>query len=361
MQRTFSVALNGSLVGYFQGRKGLRQGDPISPYLFVLAMEVLSRLLIDAALDTANFGFHPKCRSLMLNHLCFADDLLIFSGAEMNSLRTIKTVLAEFEDLSGLKANPAKSTFFCAGVHVEDKKAMLEFLQMSEGFLPVQYLGIPLISKRLSTADCEALLAKITARIDSWLVRHLSFAGRLQLISSVLFSLQVFWARVFILPKKIIRLLEQKFNRFLWCGGDSNAKAKVAWEKVCVPKREGGLGLKRLEIWNQAAMLNHIWNLFVQAGSLWVAWVEANWLKGKSFWQVSIPHSCSWSWKKLLKLRELAKNFIQFKVGDGSQIFLWYDHWHPDGCLFEKIRFRAIYDAGSCVGAKVSSIIRNGD
>lgn len=139
------------------------------------------------------------------------------------------------------------------------------------------------------------------------------------------------------------------------------AKAKVAREKVCVPKKEGGLGLKRLEIWNQAAMLNHIWNFFAQAWSLWVAWVEANWLKGKSFWQVSVPQSCSWSWKKLFKLREIAKNFIRFKVGDGSRIFLWSDHWHSAGCLLDKFGFRAVYDAGSYVATRVSSIIRNGD
>jgi hypothetical protein len=117
---------------------------------------------------------------------------------------------------------------------------------MPEGSLPVRYLGVPLITKRLSAMDCDALVAKIAGRIDSWLVRHLSFARRLQLISSILFSLQVFWARVFILPKKVIRLIEQKFNRFLWSGKDTKAKAKVAWDKVCFPKSEGVLGLGNL-------------------------------------------------------------------------------------------------------------------
>jgi hypothetical protein len=108
-------------------------------------------------------------------------------------------------------------------------------------------------------------------------------------------------------------------------------------------------------------MLNHIWNLFEQAGSLWVAWVEDNWLKGKSFLQVSIPQYCSWSWKKTLKLREVAKSFIRFKVGDGSRIFLWYDNWHPAGCLLDKHGFWTIYDAGSSAGAKLSSIIYDRD
>lgn len=80
---------------------------------------------------------------------------------------------------------------------------------------------------------------------------------------------------MFILPKKVIRLLKQKFNQFLWCGNGSKAKAKVSWDKVCCPK-EGGLGRKGLE-----AMLHHIWSLFAQVESLWVAWVKSNWLKAR--------------------------------------------------------------------------------
>jgi hypothetical protein len=78
-------------------------------------------------------------------------------------------------------------------------------------------------------------------------------------------------------------LIEQKLNRFLWSGRDSKAHAKVAWSKVCLPKRERGLGIKSIAVWNQASMLNHIWNLFSKAGSLWVAWTKANWLNGRNF------------------------------------------------------------------------------
>jgi len=76
-------------------------------------------------------------------------------------------------------------------------------------------------------------------------------------------------------------------------------------------KKERGLGIKDIEVWNQASILNHIWNLFAKAGSLWVAWVN-----------IPIPKSCSWSLKKILKFRDIAKKFIRFKVGDGSKIFL---------------------------------------
>jgi hypothetical protein len=164
----FTIALNGSLVGCFPGKKGLKQGDPISPYLFVIAMEVLSLLLDESAANNPRFGFHPKCQSLGLTHLCFADDLLIVSATTSESIRVIQGVLSEFEELSGLKANPAKSSFFCSGVSGDDNKDLFDILKMTEGSLPVRYLGAPLIMKRLIAADCEGLVAKFTSRIDSW-------------------------------------------------------------------------------------------------------------------------------------------------------------------------------------------------
>lgn len=81
-------------------------------------------------------------------------------------------------------------------------------------------------------------------------------------------------------------------------------------------------------------------------------------LKGKSFWEVKVPQVCSWSWRKILKLRDIARNFIQFKVGDGSGIFMWLVWWHPNGVLYEKFGQRIVYDAGSKVGAKLSSVLR---
>jgi hypothetical protein len=92
-----------------------------------------------------------------------------------------------------------------------------------------------------------------------------------------------------------------------------------------------------------------------------VGWVEKNLLKGNSLWQVSIPQNGSWSWKKLLKFRNVAKQFLSFKVGDGSKIFLWHDSWHPEGCLFDNFGYRVIYDAGRNIGPRVSTIIKDGE
>jgi len=134
----------------------------------------------------------------------------------------------------------------------------------------------------------------ITERIDSWTSKNLTFTGRLQLLSSVLYSLQVYWTGIFVLPKKSLKDINQKFNRFIWNGKNGNfAKAKIAWNEICYPKREGGLGLKNLDIWNISSMMRHIWSMFARSGSIWVAWIKQYMLKGRSFWSVSIPQNCS--------------------------------------------------------------------
>jgi hypothetical protein len=154
-------------VGFFKGAKGLRQGDPISPYLFVIAMEVFSKIMEDYTKAGSGFSFNPKCSRLKLTHLCFADDLLLFCDASIPSISIVKAALLEFERISGLKANPSKSSFFCSGISVRMKDHLLAELQMMEGVLPVRYLGVPLISSRLSAEDCRMLLERISRRIGS--------------------------------------------------------------------------------------------------------------------------------------------------------------------------------------------------
>jgi hypothetical protein len=99
---------------------------------------------------------------------------------------------------------------------------------MGVGVLPVRYLGIPLSSKKLSAGDCDILIQKNSGRIDSWLSKHLiTFAGRLQLISSVLYSIQMYWTSVFILPKRLSK--SNKFSRCATWEEIRNKKTKVEW------------------------------------------------------------------------------------------------------------------------------------
>jgi hypothetical protein len=107
--------------------------------------------------------------------------------------------------------------------------------------------------------------------------------------------------------------------------------------------------------WNKEAVFKHIWSLFTNSGSLWVAWVHDSLLKGKSFWTIKIPQDCTWGWRTLLKLREEVRRFIKFEVVDGKKIYVW----HPAGPLLLKYGPRVIYDADSQLQAKVDSMLQN--
>ncbi|KAL0419002.1 UNVERIFIED_CONTAM: hypothetical protein Sradi_1313700 [Sesamum radiatum] len=186
---SFSVSLNGSIHGFFKGGRGLRQGDPMSPYLFVLVMEIWNLLLKFRIKEAADFQYHWKCKDIGLINLCFADDVLLFCKAHLPSIIVISDTLNEFAALSGLKVNPAKSQIIFSRAVQQERQQILDYLGFQEGSLPVKYLGIPLTSSRLTIADCRPLIDKVDARLAGWNNQILSYAGRLQLIKSVLSTL----------------------------------------------------------------------------------------------------------------------------------------------------------------------------
>ncbi|GKD87355.1 RNA-directed DNA polymerase, eukaryota, reverse transcriptase zinc-binding domain protein, partial [Tanacetum coccineum] len=118
---SFSIAINGENCGFFKGGRGLRQGDPMSPYLFTLVMEILNLLMIRKVKNNELFQYHFGCKQLKITHVCFADDLLMFCHGDSDSVRIIKEVIDEFSGVSGLLPNCNKSTIIFGSVSEEDR------------------------------------------------------------------------------------------------------------------------------------------------------------------------------------------------------------------------------------------------
>ncbi|KAL0284375.1 UNVERIFIED_CONTAM: hypothetical protein Sradi_7199300 [Sesamum radiatum] len=204
----------------------------MSPFLFVLVMEVLSLITQQIIDQDGGFSYHWRCGDIRLFQLGFADDLLLFSKAETASVLVFKRALTMFADLSGLHANIQKSHLILSRAALPLRDALLATLDFQEGHLPLRYLGLPLLASRLTIADCQPILRKIDDRIKGWEGIMLSFAGRVQLIKSVLSALQVYWAMAFILPKHIIKEIEKRLRRFLWKGSTDVGYAKVSWQQI---------------------------------------------------------------------------------------------------------------------------------
>lgn len=177
------------------------------------------------------------------------------------------------------------------------------------GKLPVRYLGVPLVTRKLSETDCQPLVDKIQAMVRHWSANSLSFAGRLQRIRAVLFSISNYWCRQLILPKSVLQRINQLCSRFFWKGADTSASgARVSWMQICAVKSEGGLGLKDIQL-EQSSFVS-----IDKKYSLWVAWVKAYVLKGEDYWQVVSKDAMSWSLRRLLKMRDEAARVFSWSL-----------------------------------------------
>ncbi|KAL0288048.1 UNVERIFIED_CONTAM: hypothetical protein Sradi_7109300 [Sesamum radiatum] len=313
----FSISLNGSLHGFFPGTRGIRQGDPLSPYLFVIVMEIWRILLKIRTQNADSFQYHWKCHELGILNLCFADDVLIFCAGTINSVRTIKETLLEFAEISGLRVNPGKSSIILSKSVCRDRQGILDLMGFQEGSLPIRYLGSPLTSSRLTVADCQPLIDKLADRLTGWNHLNLSLAGRAQLLKSVLSSLHLYWASIFVLPKSIIKVIEGKMRAFLWKGSSNSGYAKVSWVQVCRPVAEGGLGIRSVLFMNQALMLQHVWRILQQdTCSLGVLGV-AHKLRNTHPWAASLA-SASWCWKKIVKISSLLLLALNINLASGT-------------------------------------------
>ncbi|XP_039024391.1 uncharacterized protein LOC120157277 [Hibiscus syriacus] len=264
-----------AIVPPLSGERGIRQGDPLSPILFVLAMNILSRLLNTAA-----------------------------AKGNLESVTGVIIVLNHFYDMSGLKLNVAKNELFAVGISLRNLENIKNSTGFNYGYLPVRYLGVPLVTRKLTENDCSTLIDKIKSRLHQWSGKHLGYAGRLELIKTVLLSIANFWCRQFLLPQTVINRINQLCSRFLWKGFDTSTTcARVSWDKICCPKIEGGLGLKDLKSWNKAYMMKLIKNLLAGEGSLWIAWIYSYVIKTKDFRVMTGGASFSWCFNRLLKLK----------------------------------------------------------
>lgn len=181
----FLVAINGNMVGHFRSSKGIRHDDPLSPYLFVLAMERFAMIMRDKA-RKGEFQPHPKCTGPLVSYLPFDDDLLVLIKGNNHMVGVVKETLTTFKSWAGLEINQSKCALFKSGIDPATEEQMKSTLGNDKGSLPLKYLRLPLMSTRLKYGDCISLIEKVNQRISSWKVRTLSLTGRVELIKAVL-------------------------------------------------------------------------------------------------------------------------------------------------------------------------------
>lgn len=163
--------------------------------------------------------------------------------------------------------NTAKSEISFGGYIVEDANVLSEYLGIKQSIFPTRYLGLPLNPTRITFAILQPFMDRITSKLQTWTSKFLSFAGKIQLISSVIYGMVNFWSIVFVLPKHFYAQVDSLCSSFLWKNKTTpGGSARVAWDLICRPKQEGGLGIRLLIDFKLVFQLKLVWNLFTNAG-----------------------------------------------------------------------------------------------
>ena len=192
---SFSVMFNDSPAGFFRSSRGLRQGDPLLPYLFVIGMEVLSCLLKRAVEGNFIYGCRLGNREggeMVISHLLYADDTIIFCEDKSEQLMCLRWTLMWFEAFSGLKINLNKSEIIPLG-RVDNVESLAVELGCRVGSLPTLYLGLPLGAPHRALGVWDSIEERFRKRLSSWKRQYISKGGRLTLIRSTLSSLLIYF------------------------------------------------------------------------------------------------------------------------------------------------------------------------
>ncbi|KAJ9535108.1 hypothetical protein OSB04_un001812 [Centaurea solstitialis] len=265
-----SILINGTPSKEFLMERGLRQGDPLSPFLFLLAGEVLQLMILNAC----NMGLFNGIRLVKSNRnislLQFADDALIFGKWSRKNLVALTKILTCFYDVSGLRINLSKCNLFGIGVSDPVVKDMADKIRCQVSSLPFTYLGLPVGGNMKKKALWSVVVEKINKKLSAWKSKCISIGGRLTLIQSVLSAIPLFFFSLFKAPKAILKLLESIRRRFFWGFKDDEKKLVwIAWKKVLKSKSNGGLGVTSFKIKNDALLSKWIWRFLSSKDAIW--------------------------------------------------------------------------------------------
>jgi hypothetical protein len=312
------IKINDEIGPYFQTKRGLRQGDPMSPILFNIMADMLALLINRAKADSQIKGVLPHLVDDDLSILQYADDTIIFIDHDPEQAKNLKLLLCAFEQLSGLKINFHKSEIFCYGAAKEMEEFYTSLFGCNIGEYPFRYLGIPMHHRQLLNSKCKKVEERFEQKLSCWKAKYLSYGGELVLLNSVLSSLPMFMMSFFEIPKWFIKNLDHYRSRFFWQGSSQKHKYRLAkWDILCRPKEQGGLGILDLQLQNKCLRAKWLVNLLNTYG-IWQKLLRNKYLRSKSLTQVEDKPYDSHFWSGLIHIKDEVFSKGSFDIKDGT-------------------------------------------
>jgi hypothetical protein len=323
---SFSVLLNGSPFGHFRPSQGLRQGDPLSPFLFIIGTEALSRLLHHRLK-----GYCVSRDSMAINHLLFADDLVIFTSATSFEASMIKTCLDKYSIWSGQSINICKSNILFS------KNTTASTISGIQGFLPfaitpvsAKHLGLPMLIGRSKKSAFFDILDKVKGKIEGWRSKTLSQAGKSVLIKVVASSIPSYAMSSFLIPDELCHRLDMAFKNFWW-GFPKDKSHNLflkSWNSICLPKDQGGLGFRLMKDVNISLISKLGWKLLLDHDCLWVSLFKNKYFKYGDLLSSPLPNG-SFIWNGIKTIVPFLKSGACYIPHSLSSLAIWFSPWVP--------------------------------
>nr|KYP57258.1 Putative ribonuclease H protein At1g65750 family [Cajanus cajan] len=324
----------------FGPKKGLRQGDPLSPFLFIVVAEGLTGMMREAVSQNSFGGVKVGSQQVPVSIIQYADDTMFIGEANLQNVMTIKSMMRCFEMVSGLKVNFCKSNFGALGIESGLVESYAHLLNCKILSFPFTYLGIPIGANPRKKDTWRPIVIKIQKKLSSWKCKVLSMAGRVCLLNSVLTSLPLLFLSFFRIPPSVSKEIVSLQRNFLWgCKEDQRKICWISWDRVTLPKKMGGLGVKNIIRFNMALLAKWRWSLFHQNDSLWARVLYSRYGGGTNLCAQSSSRRDSLWWRDLvvvcggLEQDNWFDRKVKWSIGSGSRVRFWLDKWIGPICL----------------------------
>jgi hypothetical protein len=330
---SFSVLFNGTPLESFRPSRGIRQGDPISPYLFLLAAEGLSCLLKSRSVVPSSKleGIKVASTAPAANHLLFADDSLLFVKASIEGADEVSSVLEVYFQASGQRINMDKSSvFFSKGCPESVRNGMKERLNIHNESLNDKYLGMPSDVGRATNGAFKFLKDRIWKRIQGWLELLLSAGGKEILIKAVVQAIPTYSMSCFKLPRGLCEAINSLIRNFWWGSRDGQRKTCwVSWEEMTTPKYAGGMGFRDIELFNLALLARQAWRILQNPETLSAKILKAVYFPTSNFLEEEVGSHPSQIWRAIVEGGDTLKVGFIRRIGTGETTHAWHDNWLP--------------------------------
>ncbi|XP_031120802.1 uncharacterized protein LOC116024038 [Ipomoea triloba] len=328
---SYNFMINGVNSEHVLPTRELRQGDPLSPYLFIICADGLSLFLQKVEREGLIHGCRVARGAPSISHLFFADDSLLFFKANSQEAGVIKHCLEVYENLSGQSVNFHKSSVcFSRNTSEDQRHEVAQVLGVVQAPNFGKYLGLPAFVGRNRRTAFSYIEDKIRQRIGSWNKKLLSQAGKEILLKTVAQAMPTFSMSVFLLPHSTCLSIQRVMNSYWWDSGVDRRIHWKAWDRLCVPKKFGGLGFKDLRAFNLAMLGKQVWRLLIKPQSLVARVYKARYFPRTSFIDATLGSCPSYCWRSIMAAHDMVCGGVRRRIGDGKTTLIWGHPWLPD-------------------------------